>query len=213
MDMLSGANVDTIMEIYPPPLKKLVKQLSGLPGIGQKSATRVALYILKSQRELAESLAKSLIEVKEKIRFCSTCFNLTEDDPCSICRDNNRANGVICIVEGPGDQLAIEESGIFKGRYHVLHGVLSPLDGIGPEDLKIGGLLARLEKEEVKEIILATNPTAEGETTASYLADLLSPKVSTITRIALGVPMGGDLKYMDSMTLQHSLKSRTPVAS
>jgi recombination protein RecR len=213
MDMLSGANVDTIMEIYPPPLKKLVKQLSGLPGIGQKSATRVALYILKSQRELAESLAKSLIEVKEKIRFCSTCFNLTEDDPCFICSDKNRANGVICIVEGPGDQLAIEESGIFKGRYHVLHGVLSPLDGIGPEDLKIGGLLARLEKEEVKEIILATNPTAEGETTASYLADLLSPKVSTITRIALGVPMGGDLKYMDSMTLQHSLKSRTPVAS
>lgn len=213
MDMLSGANVDTIMEIYPPPLKKLVKQLSGLPGIGQKSATRVALYILKSQRELAESLAKSLIEVKEKIRFCSTCFNLTEDDPCSICRDKNRANGVICIVEGPGDQLAIEESGIFKGRYHVLHGVLSPLDGIGPEDLKIGGLLARLEKEEVKEIILATNPTAEGETTASYLADLLSPKVSTITRIALGVPMGGDLKYMDSMTLQHSFKSRIPVAS
>ena len=213
MDMLSGANVDTIMEIYPPPLKKLVKQLSGLPGIGQKSATRVALYILKSQRELAESLAKSLIEVKEKIRFCSTCFNLTEDDPCSICRDKNRANGVICIVEGPGDQLAIEESGIFKGRYHVLHGVLSPLDGIGPEDLKIGGLLARLEKEEVNEIILATNPTAEGETTASYLADLLSPKVSTITRIALGVPMGGDLKYMDSMTLQHSFKSRIPVAS
>ncbi len=213
MDMQSGANVDTIMEIYPPPLKKLVKQLSGLPGIGQKSATRVALYILKSQRELAESLAKSLIEVKEKIRFCSICFNLTEDDPCSICRDKNRANGVICIVEGPGDQLAIEESGIFKGRYHVLHGVLSPLDGIGPEDLKIGGLLARLEKEEVKEIILATNPTAEGETTASYLADLLSPKVSTITRIALGVPMGGDLKYMDSMTLQHSLKSRIPVAS
>jgi recombination protein RecR len=191
----------------------LVKQLSGLPGIGQKSATRVALYILKSHRELAESLAKSLIEVKEKIRFCSTCFNLTEDDPCSICRDKNRANGVICIVEGPGDQLAIEESGSFKGRYHVLHGVLSPLDGIGPEDLKIGGLLARLEKEEVKEIILATNPTAEGETTASYLADLLSPKVSTITRIALGVPMGGDLKYMDSMTLQHSLKSRIPVVS
>ncbi len=213
MDMQSGANVDTIMEIYPPPLKKLVKQLSGLPGIGQKSATRVALYILKSQRELAESLAKSLIEVKEKIRFCSTCFTLTEDDPCSICRDKNRANGVICIVEGPGDQLAIEGSGSFKGRYHVLHGVLSPLDGIGPEDLKIGDLLARLDKEEVKEIILATNPTAEGETTASYLADLLSPKISTITRIALGVPMGGDLKYMDSMTLQHSLKSRIPVAS
>ncbi|MGD8985286.1 MAG: recombination mediator RecR [Desulfobacteraceae bacterium] len=199
------------MGIYPPPLEKLIEQLSRLPGIGQKSATRVALYILKSQRELAENLAKSLMEVKDKIDFCSTCFNLTDENPCSICSDQNRANGIICIVEGPGDQLAIEESGIFKGRYHILHGVLSPLDGIGPQDLKIGELFDRIDKEEVKELILATNPTAEGEATASYLGKILTDKDLKITRIALGVPMGGDLKYMDSMTLRHSLKSRHPV--
>ncbi|UCF57740.1 MAG: recombination protein RecR [Deltaproteobacteria bacterium] len=199
------------MGIYPPPLEKLIEQFSRLPGIGQKSATRVALYILKSQKELAENLARCLVEVKEKIEFCSICFNLTDENPCSICRDEDRADGIICVVEGPGDQLAIEESRIFKGRYHVLHGVLSPLDGVGPEDLKISELLDRLEKEEIKEVILATNPTAEGEATASYLAKLLSVKGVKLTRIALGVPMGGDLKYMDSMTLRHSLKSRIPV--
>jgi len=196
------------MEIYPPSLERLIEQFSKLPGIGQKSATRLALHILKSKSELAENLAKSLLEVKDKIKFCSICFNLTDHDICSICRDINRANGVICIVEGPGDQLAIEESGIFKGRYHVLHGVLSPLDGMGPEDLKTGELLARIEKEEIKEVILATNPTAEGEATASYLAKILQDKDLKITRIALGVPMGGDLKYMDSMTLRHSINSR-----
>lgn len=196
------------MEIYPPSLESLIEQFSRLPGIGQKSATRLALYILKDKSELAENLAKSLIEVKDKIKFCSICFNLTDHDICSICRDINRANGVICIVEGPGDQLAIEESGTFKGRYHILHGVLSPLDGMGPEDLKTGELLSRIEKEEVKEVILATNPTAEGEATASYLAKILNDKGLKITRIALGVPMGGDLKYMDSMTLRHSINSR-----
>jgi recombination protein RecR len=199
------------MGIYPPPLERLIEQLSKLPGIGQKSATRVALFLLRSHRELAESLAKTLMEVKDKIEFCSICFNLTDENPCSICRDQNRANGILCIVEGPGDQLAIEESGIFKGRYHILHGVLSPLDGIGPEDLKIGELFDRIQKEEVKELILATNPTAEGEATASYLAKILTDKGLKITRIALGVPMGGDLKYMDSMTLRHALQSRSPV--
>jgi recombination protein RecR len=197
------------MSIYPPPLENLIRDLSRLPGIGQKSATRVALYILRSPKELAENLSRSLLDVKEKIRFCSMCFNFTDEDPCSICRDECRANGVICIVEGPGDQLAIEESGVFKGRYHVLHGVLSPLDGVGPEDLKIGELFARLEKEQVREVILATNPTTEGEATASFLAKLLSDKGVTLTRIALGIPMGGDLKYMDAVTLRHALKSRT----
>ena len=201
------------MGIYPPPLEKLVEQLTRLPGIGQKSATRVALFIMKSQRGLAEDLAGSLIDVKDKIQFCSNCFNLTDADPCSICGDLNRANGIICIVEGPGDQMAIEAAGIFKGRYHILHGVLSPLDGIGPEDLKIGALLARLDNEEAREVIVATNPTTEGEATASYLAKLLSRKEIKITRIALGVPMGGDLKYMDSLTLRHALKSRLPVTS
>ena len=202
-----------IMGIYPPSLEKLIEQLSRLPGIGQKSATRVALHVLRSNRDLAEGLATSLLEVKEKIRFCSICFNLTDDDPCNICRNERRANGSICVVEGPGDQLALESSGCFKGKYHVLNGVLSPLDGIGPEDLKIGHLLRRLESEGIEEVILATNPTTSGQATASFLAGLLSeryPRIS-ITRIALGIPMGGDLKYMDSMTIEHALKTRIQV--
>ena len=201
------------MGIYPVSLEKLIEQFSRLPGIGQKSATRVALYVLSSKNELAEGLAKSLLEVKEKIKFCSICFNLTDDDPCPICCDENRADGTICVVEGPGDQLALEDSGVFKGRYHILHGVLSPLDGIGPEDLKIGELLGRFDKEGIKEVILATNPTTEGETTASFLVKLLSERGKNIktTRIALGVPMGGDLKYLDRMTIEHAMRSRIAI--
>jgi recombination protein RecR len=199
------------MKIYPKPLEDLISHLSKLPGIGQKSASRVALYILRSRKELAESLSASLLEVKEKIRFCPVCFNFTDKEPCDICSDSNRANGVLCVVEGPGDQIAIEETGIFNGRYHVLHGVLAPLDGVGPEDLKIGAFMARLETESIKEVILATNPTAQGEATAHFIADLLVDKGIKVTRIAMGVPMGGDLKYMDSMTLRHSFKSRVQV--
>lgn len=201
------------MGIYPPSLENLIDQLSRLPGIGQKSATRVALHILRSKRDLAEDLARSLIEVKEKIRFCSVCFNLTDDDPCPICRNDNRANGSLCVVEGPGDQLALEHSGSFKGRYHVLNGVLSPLDGIGPKELKIHKLLDRLHGESIQEVILATNPTTSGEATATYLTKALlshNPLIK-VTRIALGIPMGGDLKYMDRMTLERALMSRTPV--
>jgi recombination protein RecR len=202
------------MGIYPPSLENLIEQLSRLPGIGQKSATRVALHVLRSNQDLAEGLARSLMEVKEKIRFCSICSNLTDDDPCSICRDERRANGSICVVEGPGDQLALEASGSFKGKYHILNGVLSPLDGIGPEDLKIGRLLRRLETEAIEEVILATNPTTAGQATASFLIGLLTERHPgiKITRIALGIPMGGDLKYMDRMTLEHALKTRSPVA-
>jgi len=202
------------MGTYPPSLERLIEQFSRLPGIGQKSATRVALHILRSDKELAESLANSLREVKEKIRFCAVCFNLTDDEICSICRNEDRADGTICVVEGSGDQLALEESGTFKGRYHVLQGALSPLDGIGPEDLKIGELLKRIDGEGVREVIIATNPTAEGETTASFLVKLLSEKFRDlkITRIALGIPMGGDLKYMDRMTLEHAMKSRVPIS-
>ncbi len=201
------------MGIYPPSLERLIKQFSRLPGIGQKSATRVALHILRSDKELAESLADSLREVKEKIKFCTICYNLTDDDPCVICCDEGRTDGTICVVEGPGDQLALEESGTFRGRYHVLQGALSPLDGIGPEDLKIGELLKRIETEQIREVIIATNPTTEGETTASFLVRLLSEKNRDlkITRIALGVPMGGDLKYMDRMTLEHAMKNRVPL--
>ncbi len=198
------------MGIYPEPLVKLIDQFSKLPGIGQKSATRMALFVLRSNRNLAEGLARSLMEVKEKIRFCSVCFNLTDEDPCAICQNAQRANGTLCVIETPGDQMALEESGVYSGKYHVLHGVLSPLDGIGPEDLKIDRLLTRLEKERIEEVILATNPTVGGETTASFISGLLWEKNPGIkvSRIALGVPMGGDLKFMDSMTLQHALKSR-----
>jgi recombination protein RecR len=203
------------MGIYPPSLEKLIDLFTRMPGIGQKSATRMALFILRSKRDLAENLARSLMEVKEKIAFCSICYNLTDDEVCPICRDPGRKNGTLCVVEGPGDQLALEESGVFKGRYHVLHGVLSPLEGIGPEDLKMGKLLARIERESISEVILATNPTAEGETTAAYIAKLLLERKDKIavSRIALGIPMGGDLKYMDRMTLEYAMKSRSPVPS
>ncbi|MCP4579540.1 MAG: recombination protein RecR [Deltaproteobacteria bacterium] len=201
------------MGIYPEPLVKLIDQFTKLPGIGQKSATRMALFVLRSNRGLAEELARSLIEVKEKIHFCSVCFNLTDEDPCALCRNEQRANGTICVVETPGDQMALEESGVYTGRYHILHGVLSPLDGIGPEDLKIHRLLGRMAREKIEEVILATNPTTGGETTASFISGLLSEKYPgvRISRIALGVPMGGDLKFMDSMTLQHALKSRVQI--
>jgi recombination protein RecR len=199
------------MGIYPPSLENLIEQFSRFPGIGQKSAARMALFILKSDRGLAEDLAGSLLDVKDRISFCSVCFNLTDQDPCPLCLDENRNNGTLCVVEGPGDQLALEESGSFKGRYHVLHGALSPLDGVGPEDLKIGELLSRLTQENVNEVILATNPTTEGEATASFLAGILADKNVAVSRIALGIPMGGDLKYMDRMTLQYAVKTRMKV--
>jgi recombination protein RecR len=200
------------MGIYPPSLGRLIEQFSRLPGIGRKSAERLALHVLKSPKGLAEELAQALLEVKEKIRFCSICFGLTDEDPCPICTDQRRANSSICVVEGPGDQLAIEKSGAFKGRYHILQGVLSPLDGIGVEDLRIGELMSRLRNENIKEIILAINPSVEGESTVSYLTDLLKGKDATVTRIALGIPLGGDLKYIDSMTLKRSLENRSSCA-
>jgi len=200
------------MGIYPPPLERLIETFTRLPGIGQKSAIRMALHILRSNRELARSLADNLLDVKEKIILCSICFNFTDQDPCTLCRNENRADGTICVVEQPGDQLAVEEAGVFKGRYHVLHGTLSPLDGVGPEDLKIGELLRRVNQGEVREIIIATNPTTEGEATAAYLVKVLKERDTNlaITRIALGVPMGGDLKYMDRLTVEHAVKSRMP---
>ncbi len=200
------------MGIYPPPLERLIAQLVRLPGIGQKSATRLGLHVLRSDRSLAEGLARSLVEVKDLVRLCSVCCNLTDSDPCAICTNSAREDGTLCVVEEPGDQLAIEETGAFKGKYHVLHGVLAPLDGVGPEDLKIPELLKRLEGGRCREIIIATNPTAEGEATASYLAKLMEEKASgvRVTRIALGIPLGGDLKYMDRMTIDHAMKRRMP---
>jgi recombination protein RecR len=201
------------MAIYPPSLGKLIEQFSKFPGIGKKSAERLALYVLRSPKEFAQGLAQSLLDVKEKIKFCSVCFNLTDTDPCPICADQRRANGILCVIEGPGDQLAIEKSGTFRGRYHILHGVLSPLDGIGVEDLRISELISRLKKEDIREVILALNPTVEGEATVSYLTNFLKGRGLSITRIALGIPLGGDLKYIDSMTLKRSLDNRSPCNS
>ncbi len=201
------------MGIYPAPLEVLVDRLASLPGLGPKSAMRIALHILRSNEANVKELVKALLEVKKKIKFCSVCFNITDTDPCNICEDPGRAGHIVCVVESPGDQLAIEEAGAFRGKYHVLHGALSPLDGIGPEDLKIGELMVRIGKDRIEEVILATNPTTQGEATASFIARLLAEKYPQlhVYRIALGVPMGADLKYMDRLTLEHAFKSKTPL--
>jgi recombination protein RecR len=198
-----------VMGVYPPSLGTLIERLSKFPGIGKKSAERLALYVLRSPHDFAKALAQSLLDVKEKIQFCSVCFNLTDTDPCPVCSDQRRDNGLLCVVEGPGDQLAIEKSGTFNGKYHILQGVLSPLDGVGVEDLRIAELMSRLRKENIKEVILALNPSVEGEATASYLADLLKEKDLIVTRISLGLPLGGDLKYIDNMTLKRSIDTRS----
>ncbi len=197
------------MNPYPPSLKNLVKQLSKLPGIGEKTATRLALYIIRSPYEDVKKLAESLLEVKRTVRFCSRCFNLADSDPCEICNDPGRDTKVLCVVESPGDLMAIESSGAYKGKYHVLQGVLSPLDGIGPDNLKIKELVERVKRESIDEIVLALNPSAEGETTATYLAQLLKPMGVKITQIAYGIPMGGDLKYADKVTLTRALRGRS----
>jgi len=201
------------MGIYPAPLEALVDRLAALPGLGPKSAMRIALHILRSDESTIRELSQALLEVKEKIMFCSVCFNIADSDPCNICADPDRASHLICVVETPGEQLAIEEAGAFKGKYHVLHGALSPLDGIGPEALKIGELIVRIKKEQIKEVILATNPTTQGEATASFIARVLMEKYPDLNlyRIALGVPMGADLKYMDRLTLEHAFRSKTPL--
>ena len=193
---------------YAPPIRRLISELSRFPGIGEKTATRLATFILRTSYDDAKRLAESIIEVKEKIRFCSVCFNLSEGNLCEICRDTTRDREVICVVEDPNSLMAIEESGSFGGTYHVLHGVLSPLDGIGPDQLKLRELLERISNDKVKEIILATNPSVQGESTALLVTKLVREKGVKITRIALGVPVGGDLKYMDKMTLAKAIEFR-----
>ncbi|HBQ21374.1 MAG: recombination protein RecR [Deltaproteobacteria bacterium GWA2_38_16] len=190
------------------PLLKLVNELSKLPGIGEKTATRLAFFILKSPSSYPQALAQAILEVKNKIKLCSLCFNLTEEDPCSLCDDSQRDKNMLCVVEDPTDLLAIEKTKIFRGKYHILHGTLSPLEGIGPEHLKIKELVSRIQKEKIEEVILATNTSVEGETTALYLIKLLKPFSIKLTRIAQGIPMGGDLEYMDSMTIGNALEHR-----
>jgi recombination protein RecR len=193
------------------PISRLIQELTKLPGVGAKTASRLAMHILRSSREDAENLAGAILEVKEKIRLCSLCFNLTDQDPCRICQDPRRDGEVICVVSGPEDLMALEKSGSFRGLYHVLHGVLSPLEGVGPKDLRISELLSRLQGGKVKEVILATNPSVEGEATAQYLSQIIKPLGIRVTRIARGVPMGGDLQYIDEATLSKSLENRSPM--
>ena len=192
-------------------LERLIHHLSKLPGLGRKSASRIAYYILKADRSYAESLSRDIKELKEKIKPCRICGNYTEVNPCSICTDPQRDKSTICIVEQPKDIIAIESSREFQGVYHVLNGVISPIDGIGPEDLSFSALLERITNESIKEIIIATNPTVEGETTALYLVKQLEGKNVKITRIALGIPLGGDLEYADSITLGRALKGRNEI--
>ena len=200
------------MAYYPEPVARLIEALQRLPGIGPKTAQRLTFFMLKRPIDEVRELADSLLAVKERIVYCSTCFNVTEQDPCRICSDPARDTGLLCVVEEPNDLLAMERTGEFKGRYHVLLGALSPLEGIGPDDIKVRELLARVEGGETTEVILATNPNVEGEATALYLSKLLRPLVVRVTRIARGLPVGGDLEYADQVTLSKALEGRREVS-
>ena len=199
------------MALHAKPIDNLIEALTKLPGIGRKTASRLAFHILRSSLSEAQGLARAILDVKEQIRLCSICFNLTDKDPCWICRDERRAREILCVVEGPNDLIAIENTGAFKGRYHVLHGTISPLEGVGPEDIKTRELLERIHREGVMEVILATNPTVEGEATALYLNDQIRPLRIRVTRIAYGIPMGGEIEYSDGMTLSKALEGRREV--
>lgn len=199
------------MTSYAEPIERLINELTKLPGIGRKSAARLAFHILRIPTKEAQELARGIIDVKEKIQLCSVCFNLTDRDPCRICNDSRRSDEIICVVEEPNDLMAIEGTGDFNGKYHVLHGALSPLDGIGPEDIKAKELLERLESGRVKEVIMATNPNVEGGATALYLTELIKPLGLIVTRIAYGIPMGGDIEYTDGATLGKALEGRREI--
>jgi recombination protein RecR len=193
------------------PIDHLIEALTKLPGIGRKTASRLAFHILRSNPSEAKELARAILDVKEKIRLCSVCFNLTDETLCGICQDERRNRDTLCVVEGPNDLIAIENTGTFHGRYHVLHGALTPLEGIGPEDLKVKELMERLHKEKIAEVILATNATVEGGATALYLTELIKPLGLRITRIAYGIPMGGEIEYSDGMTLSKALEGRREI--
>ena len=189
-------------------LEKLIEEFSNFPGIGKKTAQRMAFFVLKQRKEESEALAQAILDVKSKVRYCSICFNITEDDPCAICQDVKKDRSTICVVEEANDVVALEKINQYKGLYHVLGGVLSPLDGIGPEDLKVKELLSRLKDKQIKEVILATNPSTEGEATAIYLSKLIKPLGMKVTRIARGLPAGGELEYADQTTLANALEGR-----
>lgn len=189
-------------------LARLVEQFERMPGIGHKSAQRLAFYVLNLKKEEAEAFSKAILNAHEKIKQCSRCCNLAEDELCPICKSNRRDESLICVVEDPRDVMAFERTHEFEGTYHVLHGVISPMNGIGPEDITIKELLARIGKNEVEEVIMATNPTVEGEATAMYISRLLKPMGIKVSRLAYGVPVGADLEYADEVTLTRALEGR-----
>ncbi len=192
-------------------ISNLISEFSKLPGIGRKTAERLAYYIIKEDESKARRLADAIVQVKEKVGFCRVCFNYAEDDLCDICKDPTRDRKTICVVEEPRDIWAIEEAGTYRGLYHVLQGVISPLDGVSPEDLKIRELISRVESGDISEIILATSPTVEGDATALYISKLIKPLGIRVTRIASGLPAGGELEYADSLTLAKALQGRRPI--
>ncbi|RPH39339.1 MAG: recombination protein RecR [Desulfobulbaceae bacterium] len=198
------------MQVIPPALERLIESLGKLPGIGRKTATRLALNILRRPVSQALELAAALSELHGAIQLCSCCFTFSESDPCAICADPKRNSAIICVVEQPGDLLAIEKTGSFRGHYHILHGVLSPMDGIGPEEIKIRELLARVNSGTANEVLIATSSTVPGEATASYLIDRLQGAPVKLTRLACGIPRGMDIKYADRHTLAKAIESRSP---
>ena len=196
------------MSALPAPLARLIQELVKLPGIGEKTANLMAFHFLRTERRDVDALAEALVKMREGTRLCSICLALTADDPCALCQDPQRDAAAICVVERPADLIALERSNQFKGRYHVLHGCLAPLDGVGPEELRIAELLRRLQDGSVHEVVIATNPTVEGEATALYLSRLIKPLGPRVTRIAHGLPMGADVEYADTMTLGKALEGR-----
>lgn len=200
------------MRQYPKPLNRLINEFSKLPGIGGKTAQRLAFHVLSLSTPEVENLANAIRDAKQNLRYCSVCGNLTDQDPCSICSDSQRDPKVICVVESPQDVLAMERIREFNGRYHVLHGTISPVEGIGPGDINLKSLIVRLQKEpEVEEVIIATNPNIEGEATAMYISRLLKPSGIRVTRIAHGIPVGGDLEYADEVTLLKAMEGRREI--
>ena len=199
------------MKAYTGPISRLIEEFSKLPGVGRKTAQRLAFHVINMNTNDVESLSKAIIDAKREIKYCSICCNITDTDPCSMCSNKNRDSSVICVVEDPRDVAAMERTREFKGKYHVLNGVISPMDGIGPDMIKIKELIVRLGNEDVKELIMATNPTIEGEATAMYIARLVKPMGIKVTRIAHGLPVGGDLEYADEVTITKALEGRREI--
>ena len=196
------------MQYFVPPLEILVEQFAKLPGIGRKTATRLAFHVLNSSNEEAQAFAKAIVNAKEQVKLCKICQNITDAETCALCESPKRDNSVICVTESPKDVISIEKTNEYHGLYHVLHGAISPMDNIGPNDIKIPELLERLKDDTVKEVIMATNPTIEGEATAMYIAKLIKPFGIKVTRIAHGIPVGGDLEYADEITLTRAMEGR-----